>query len=77
LVTTSRLDGRTRVVSSTTATPFDEDEAAVEEIATLDAVDAIEEVAVEDFIPEMGFGFLELLLPPHALKAMIRLIAKP
>jgi len=65
LVTTSRLDGRTKVVSSTTAAEDADEVAAIEEEIVMD-----EEVTAtpEEF---------ELLLPPQPVNAMSIVIAKP
>ena len=92
-MTTSKLDGRTNVVSSTTATAEeDEDDAMLEELDELldmDEAAVDEDVADDDIFEELAaidvdvdededdVDFFESLLPPHALKIMTKVVARP
>ena len=86
MVTTSRLDGRTNVLSSTTATAADDAVEDATELATLVVDDATEDnAAVEDATAtaddfatdEDELALLELLLPPQPVNMMTKLAAKP
>ena len=59
------------------AIPLDEDD-DVSEAGVLDVDDAaIEDIAAEEFVPDVGFGFFELLLPPQAVNTITMPTARP
>ena len=58
------------------AIPLDEDDEVATEAGVLDDA-AIEDIAAEEFVPDVGFGFFELLLPPQAVKSITMPAARP